>query len=69
VLWLELQKDIDSLELYEKALKKGISFAPGPIFSSRQKYRNFLRLNAATFSAVVQDAIKTLGGLAGRKWR
>lgn len=69
VLWLELPKDIDSLELYEKALKNGISFAPGPIFSSRQKYRNFLRLNAATWSDDIQKAIRTLGSLAVRKAR
>jgi len=67
VLWLELPQQIDSLELYERAIKKGISFAPGPIFSSRQKYRNFLRLNAANWTDDVQDAIKTLGSLAGRK--
>ncbi|MBI5639193.1 MAG: PLP-dependent aminotransferase family protein [Nitrospirae bacterium] len=69
VLWLELPQEIDCLELYEKALKKGISFAPGPIFSSRQKYRNFLRLNAATWSDAIQEAIRTLGSLALRKER
>ena len=69
VLWLEMPQEIDCLELYEKALKKGISFAPGPIFSSRQKYRNFLRLNAATWSDDIQEAIRTLGSLAMRKVR
>jgi DNA-binding transcriptional MocR family regulator len=69
VLWLELPQEVDCLELYEKALKKGISFAPGPIFSSRQKYRNFLRLNAATWSDDIQEAIRTLGSLAMRKVR
>ncbi|MEW6408769.1 MAG: PLP-dependent aminotransferase family protein [Nitrospirota bacterium] len=67
VLWVELPKHIDSLELYEKALKKGISFAPGPIFSSRQKYRNFLRLNAASWNEDIKAAVKTLGSLAGKK--
>lgn len=67
VLWVELPEYVDSLELYEKALKARISFAPGPIFSSRQKYRNFLRLNAAVWSDAVQDAIKTIGALARRK--
>lgn len=64
LLWVEMPKKIDSLELYERAIKKGISFAPGPIFSPRQKYRNFLRLNAAAWTNEVQDAIKTLGSLA-----
>ncbi|MBI5634401.1 MAG: PLP-dependent aminotransferase family protein [Nitrospirae bacterium] len=69
VLWVELPGGIDCLEMYERAVKKGISFAPGPIFSPRQKYRHFLRLNAATWTDDVQAAIKTLGAMAGRKAR
>lgn len=69
VLWVELPRGIDCLEMYERAVKKGISFAPGPIFSPRQKYRHFLRLNAATWTDEVHAAIKTLGLLAGRKVR
>ena len=66
VLWIEMPEDIDSLDLYEKSLKKKISFAPGPIFSSRRRYRNFLRLNAATWNEDIKTAVKTIGALAGR---
>jgi DNA-binding transcriptional MocR family regulator len=64
VLWIEMPSHIDSLELYEKAIKKKISFAPGPIFSSCRKYGNFLRLNAAVWNETVSDAIKTIGKLS-----
>lgn len=67
VLWVELPENCDSLALYEQAVKRGISFAPGPIFSPRQKYKNFLRLNAAVWSDTVHQAIQTLGELAQRK--
>lgn len=65
VLWVELPKHIDVLELYEKAIKAGIAFAPGPIFSSQPKYRHFIRLNAANWSEEIAKAISALGMLAG----
>ena len=55
---------VDSLEMFRRAREKGISIAPGPIFSNSGKYRNFLRLNAAHFSPKVERALETLGGLA-----
>lgn len=61
VLWVELPKYIDSLELYEKAIKVGIAFAPGPIFSSQPKYKHFIRLNAANWSEDVDKALAKLG--------
>ncbi|MBJ7555659.1 PLP-dependent aminotransferase family protein [Marinomonas spartinae] len=45
VLWVELNLPIDCLELVKTCREHGISFAPGPIFSSTGKYRNCLRIN------------------------
>lgn len=45
ILWVELNLPIDCLELVKKCREHGISFAPGPIFSSTGKYRNCLRIN------------------------
>lgn len=45
VAWLELPKTIDAVALYRRALDENISIAPGPLFSAREKYRNFVRLN------------------------
>ncbi len=47
VAWLELPKTVDAVALYHRALGEGISIAPGPLFSAREKYRNFVRLNFA----------------------
>jgi DNA-binding transcriptional MocR family regulator len=64
VLWVEMPAYVDSVELYRMALNSGVTIAPGPIFSARQKYRNFVRLNAAFWSDKVKDAIENLGRLA-----
>jgi len=67
VLWVELPKSVDSLELYRKALEKKISIAPGPIFSAKQKYQNFIRLSCGqAWSDSLEQALKTLGRLAGK---
>jgi DNA-binding transcriptional MocR family regulator len=50
--------------LYERARQNGITIAPGPIFSVRQKFRNFIRLSAAFWLEKTERAVKTLGSLA-----
>ncbi|HZZ58224.1 MAG TPA: PLP-dependent aminotransferase family protein [Opitutaceae bacterium] len=45
VLWCEMPLRVDSLELFRKARAAGISFAPGPLFSADNGFRNFMRLN------------------------
>ena len=45
VIWLELDKSVDSMKLYEEALRKKISIAPGPLFSASGQYKNFIRIN------------------------
>jgi DNA-binding transcriptional MocR family regulator len=64
VLWVELPQSVDSRKLYESALKEKITIAPGPIFSVRKGYENYIRLNAATWSEDIEKALATLGSLA-----
>jgi DNA-binding transcriptional MocR family regulator len=64
VLWVEVPPPFDSLRLHEEARQLGISVAPGSIFSLTGKFRNALRLNAATWSPAVAGAVETLGELA-----
>lgn len=65
VLWVELPKKIDSVELYRKAVTRGVSFSPGVLFSATRQYRNFLRLNCGNvWSPKVEDGLRTLGALA-----
>jgi len=62
VLWVELPENVDSLELFDRALAAGISIAPGPIFSAKGKFRNFIRLNCGNpWSAPIERAIESLG--------
>lgn len=65
VLWMEFPEHIDSLRLREDALKEKISTAPGPIFSVRHGFRNFLRINCGLkWSGNFEKALTTLGRLA-----
>jgi DNA-binding transcriptional MocR family regulator len=69
VLWVQLPDYVDSLDLYTQALKAGITLAPGYLFSATEKYRNFIRLNAAYWSLKAERAMGRLGeiisGMAG----
>lgn len=65
VLWVELPAGTDSWELFNRAMEHGISIAPGPLFSSSGKYRNFVRLNAGhPWDSRIADAVGTVGRLA-----
>ncbi len=67
VLWLELPDNRDTLALYDQALKAGISFTPGRLFSPQGKYGHCLRLAAALpWDARVEAALAELGRLAGK---
>lgn len=65
VLWLELPKSIDALRLHQLALAEGISIAPGPLFSAKRQYKNFVRLNYGHFDVnSTVNAVRTLGRLS-----
>ncbi|MCX5840787.1 MAG: PLP-dependent aminotransferase family protein [Deltaproteobacteria bacterium] len=65
ILWVEMPEEVDSLKLYEAALKNGISIAPGIIFSiTGDKFNNCIRLNAAYWSERIEHALETLGEIA-----
>jgi DNA-binding transcriptional MocR family regulator len=66
VLWVQLPGEVDSLALYRQAFLSGISLAPGYIFSATNKYRNFIRLNAAYMSFQAEHAIEKLGEIIVR---
>ncbi|MCA1826439.1 MAG: PLP-dependent aminotransferase family protein [Myxococcales bacterium] len=48
VLWVELPGGIDALALHRQARRQGIVIAPGPLFSARQRFSNFIRISAGT---------------------
>jgi len=66
-LWIKLPGGISSTRLYREALKKNISIAPGPLFSSSGKYDNYMRLSCGTpWSDEMEAAVKTLAKLASK---
>jgi DNA-binding transcriptional MocR family regulator len=66
-LWVELPATVDTLELYSDALRAGISFTPGALFQTKDKYRNFLRLYVGHHNrATTERAMQILGRLAAQ---
>lgn len=64
VLWIELPEGVNAFELYKAARQKGISFAPGQIFSTQGRYCNCMRISfGRPFTEEVERAIETLGRL------
>jgi DNA-binding transcriptional MocR family regulator len=58
---------VDSLELHHRALQQKISIAPGPIFSPKQKYKNFIRLSCGQpWSEKIDRAVRTLGEMCAK---
>src|SRR5262245_21952829 len=65
VLWVELPRPLASRELFEAALKRGICFVPGDVFSASGRYANCLRVSCgSTWHPRIEKGLETLGGLA-----
>ena len=63
-LWIELPPKKKALDLYHQAMAEGISIAPGPMFSAKQKFESFIRLNCGNpWSPLIENAIRKLGQL------
>jgi DNA-binding transcriptional MocR family regulator len=70
VLWIELPRGTDSLQLFDAALRQGVNFAPGPLFSATGRYRHFLRLNCGRrWTPALDAAVARLGRLAAKMGR
>jgi DNA-binding transcriptional MocR family regulator len=68
VLWIELPPGVDTLRLHRDAVKHHINTAPGALFSSKDRYRNCLRMNCGLpWSEIVEEALRTLGGMARKQ--
>lgn len=64
-LWVELHADVDALDLHRRAMARGISLAPGPMFCASGGFRNFVRVNAGhPLDARALAAIEQVGALA-----
>ena len=64
ILWLELDKSIDTYNLYREAIQHKISIAPGSMFTLQERYSNCMRLSyGMPWDDNVHNALKKLGGL------
>ena len=64
VLWVELPRNVDGVELFRTALASRIGIAPGIVFSAKADYRNYIRLSCGLlWTSTVERAIEKLGRL------
>ena len=60
-LWVQLRHDLDSLELFRRALKEKIAVLPGVICASNDDYRHCIRISCGLpFSERIDNGLKTL---------
>jgi len=67
ILWLELPAGLLAIELFEAALRENICIAPGPMFSTSQRYEHCVRLGLGrAWGPAEQQALQHVGELARR---
>ncbi|MES2553014.1 MAG: 2-aminoadipate aminotransferase, partial [Pseudomonadota bacterium] len=65
VVWVRLPESIDALKLYHACIQKGISIAPGPIFTRKMEMTNYMRLNFShQWTPAIEQAVKDVGATA-----
>ena len=61
-LWVELDKTINTGELFDKAMKQKISIAPGRMFTLQDQFENCMRLSIGLpWSVDVRNNLMLLG--------
>ncbi|MEX2514057.1 MAG: PLP-dependent aminotransferase family protein [Cyclobacteriaceae bacterium] len=64
VLWVELEKGIDTGKLFDPVLSQGISFAPGRMFTLQNQFHHCMRLNyGLPWSEKLDQQLRVLGQL------
>ncbi len=62
VLWVEMPKGCDSIDIFNRALEHNIAITPGILFSATRRFRNHLRINCGSpWNDQTESALKTLG--------
>jgi DNA-binding transcriptional MocR family regulator len=62
ILWVELDKKIDTADLYDRAIRQKISIAPGRMFSLQNQFNNCMRLSyGQRWSDMIDAKLKQLG--------
>jgi DNA-binding transcriptional MocR family regulator len=62
VLWVEMPKQCDSIDIFNRALEHNIAITPGILFSATRQYKNCMRINCGhPWNAANEAALITLG--------
>jgi DNA-binding transcriptional MocR family regulator len=65
LLWVELPKKCNTLQLFDLAMKDGIFIMPGTIFSTSARFDHHLRINCGDlWTPQIEQALKRLGELS-----
>ena len=65
VQWVQLPRNMNTVEIFERAIKRKISFAPGRIFTLQKRYDNCMRLNLGLeWNDNLAYGLRTLGKMA-----
>jgi len=65
MLWVEMDKKIDTTDLYDRAIRQKISIAPGRVFSLQNQFNNCMRLSyGQRWSELIDSKLKQLGKIA-----
>ena len=63
-LWVEFNKKVNTMDLFDTAIKQGISIAPGRMFTLQNQFENCMRLSIGLpWSEEVRNRLKLLGRL------
>jgi len=62
VVWVEMPRGCNSIDIFNRALQKNIGVTPGILFSATRRFKNYLRINCGfPWDETNQAAIATLG--------
>ena len=67
VLWAELPEDVNTNEVFIRAITENISFTPGGIFTSQERYNNCMRINCGyPMDARIEKGLARIGELCSQ---
>lgn len=62
VLWVEMPRGCNCIEIFNRALQKNIGTTPGILFSATRRFKNYLRINCGSpWDETNERAMGTLG--------
>jgi DNA-binding transcriptional MocR family regulator len=65
ILWIELHKKKNTLELYDRLIQQNISIAPGAMYTLQKQFQNCFRASyGLVWNEKVEQALKTVGKLS-----